>query len=75
MRVGLGGAGIGSRGQGEAVFRGLKASVIGSPRKLDWCLIVSKGAVVMGLGSVDSSHVVQSLGDRLGRGLALYAGW
>ena len=25
----------------------------------------------MGLGSVDSGHVVQSLGDRLGRGLAL----
>ena len=32
---------------------------------------MAKGAVVMGLGSVDSGHVVQSLGDRLGRGLAL----
>ena len=53
------------------VFRGLKEGDFRPPRKLDWHLIVAKGAVVMGLGSVDSGHVVQSLGDRLGRGLAL----
>ena len=34
--VGLGGAGIGRRGQGEAVFRGLKEGYFRSPRKLDW---------------------------------------
>ena len=45
-------------------FRGLKVAGNGSPRKLDWRLIVAKGAVVMGLGSVDCSYVVQSLGDR-----------
>ena len=45
------------------VFRGLKEAGNGSPRKLDWRLIVSKGAVVMGLGAVDFGHVVRSLGD------------
>ena len=60
----VGWAGIGRRGQGDVSFRGLKVAGNGSPRKLDWRLIVAKGAVVMGLGSVDCGYVVQSLGDR-----------
>ena len=63
----VGWAGIGRRGQRDAAFSPRKVPVNGSPRKLDWHLIVAKGAVVMGLGAVDSGHVVQSLGDRLGR--------
>ena len=47
------------------VFRGLKVAGNGSPRKLDWRLIVAKGAVVMGLGSVDSGR----------RGRVLGIGW
>ena len=36
MQVGLGWAGIGRRGQGEAAFRGLKEGYFRPPRKLDW---------------------------------------